>query len=697
MPEVNAAVKISLQVTGAENTNALIRGFKGVGDSADAMQKRIGAAASKAAATAEQLAERQAAAELRGQRRRALQQTAASARADAAAEKSAQRQAAATERAATRQATAAERSATRRAASEARAATAAERAAERERRAAISVENEVEKLQRLEARREARAGARSQLGMDKPGGFLEGHGFQNRARAAIGAMRDISGAAWGVYGAYRLVSGAVGSVIDPMKEFETAVTSMRIKGGFSAAQTAALSQQFLTNARTGSAFTPTQQANAATELAAAGVQSSQLGAALPSTLKFGQANSLETGQAAGILVETGAQFGLGADQFERIGNTITKAANISTISVGDMAESLKYVGPVAKAAGLDLDFTAATIAKLGEGGIKGSMGGTALRTVITSLVHPAKSAKAAMSELGISKGDLQKGLSDLPGFLENLDKKMVAKGMGNAKRLEMEKLLFGAEGFNAVEVLMAALKDKGAQGWAGYVQTVRGATNEMDQASALIGDTYEGRIAKFNAQMDALKIKTGNALAPLITAALPGVAGAVQTVVDNPGDTALGIALGGSLAGMGVKALAASAGTSVSGVFMAALASGIAGYGLTTALLSALEIDPAKAGKAIFDLIHGTGVDENNNRSLSTGDAIRQNAIKTGRGYLPPGAGPLNKEGRMAAGAVEENLNNQDSRFFGQLEVIITDPSGRARPGNIASPGPLAIGIRSRN
>lgn len=47
-----------------------------------------------------------------------------------------------------------------------------------------------------------------------------------------------------------------------------------------------------------------------------------------------------------------------------------------------LGETMKYVAPVAAGVGQDIETMAAMAGKLGDAGIQGSMGGTALRAII---------------------------------------------------------------------------------------------------------------------------------------------------------------------------------------------------------------------------------------------------------------------------------------------------------------------------
>ena len=72
----------------------------------------------------------------------------------------------------------------------------------------------------------------------------------------------------------------------------------------------------------------------------------------------------------------------------------------SNTSVELMGETLKYVGPVAGALGIEMDDLSVAIGLMGNAGIKGGQAGTALRAGLTNLVKPTKEMKVAMEKYG---------------------------------------------------------------------------------------------------------------------------------------------------------------------------------------------------------------------------------------------------------------------------------------------------------
>src|SRR5690606_18284811 len=104
----------------------------------------------------------------------------------------------------------------------------------------------------------------------------------------------------------------------------------------------------------------------------------------------------------------------------------------SNTSLQMLGETMKYAAPVAASVGQDIETVAAMAGKLGDAGIQGSMGGTALRAILNRLSAPPKAAAKALDKLGVSAVDAQGNLRDMPTVLQEIYEK--TKNMGDAER-----------------------------------------------------------------------------------------------------------------------------------------------------------------------------------------------------------------------------------------------------------------------
>lgn len=129
------------------------------------------------------------------------------------------------------------------------------------------------------------------------------------------------------------------------------------------------------------------------------------------------AGEIDMTRATEILVNVMRQFHIPAKDAVDISNLLAGAANASTLEVEDLAVSLRYVGPVAAAAGLTFRSTAEALAILGNAGIKGSTAGTSLRGILIGLASQSPKATAAMKELGFITEDGSNKFFDAQGHM----------------------------------------------------------------------------------------------------------------------------------------------------------------------------------------------------------------------------------------------------------------------------------------
>jgi TP901 family phage tail tape measure protein len=71
-------------------------------------------------------------------------------------------------------------------------------------------------------------------------------------------------------------------------------------------------------------------------------------------------------------------------------------------SVEDLANGLKFVGPVAASMGVSLEETTGVMALFAQQGIIGEQAGTSLRGVLSSLTAPSAQARSEIERLGLS-------------------------------------------------------------------------------------------------------------------------------------------------------------------------------------------------------------------------------------------------------------------------------------------------------
>lgn len=337
-------------------------------------------------------------------------------------------------------------------------------------------------------------------------------------------------------------------------------------------------------------FTAGNAADAQGFLAMAGFNPQAIRAAMPGMLALAKAGDSELADTADIASNILTGFNLQAGDMGRVGDVLVGAFTRSNVNLQMLGETMKYVAPVAAGVGQDIETMAAMAGKLGDAGIQGSMGGTALRAIISRLAKPPKMAAKALEELGIQAADADGNLRDMPSILAELYDK--TKALGSADQAGYFKSIAGEEAFSALQVLV---KQAGSGALQEFIGTLREANGEAEQTARVMGDNLRGDLKALGSAWEDLGIQISDQQnGPLrgITQGITKVIGSVKTwVAENPKlasqlvKTAAG--LGIVMAGMGGLTLAMA---SILGPFAMVrygmMLFGIRGAGLASTLFS---------------------------------------------------------------------------------------------------------------
>ncbi|TLX52829.1 phage tail tape measure protein, partial [Stutzerimonas nosocomialis] len=170
-------------------------------------------------------------------------------------------------------------------------------------------------------------------------------------------------------------------------------------------------------------FTAGEASNAQGFLAMAGFNPTAIQAAMPGMLDLAKAGDFGLAETADIASNILTGFNLQASETGRLGDVLVGTFTRSNTNLQMLGETMKYAAPVAASVGQDIETVAAMAGKLGDAGIQGSMGGTALRAILNRLSAPPKAAAAALDTLGISAKDADGNLRDMPTVLQEIYEK----------------------------------------------------------------------------------------------------------------------------------------------------------------------------------------------------------------------------------------------------------------------------------
>lgn len=157
-------------------------------------------------------------------------------------------------------------------------------------------------------------------------------------------------------------------------------------------------------------FTAIQVAELQTELGKFGFTTKEILDSQKAILMLAAATNEDLATSAKVAAATIRGFGYDADQTQRVVDVMARSFTSSALDLTKFAESMKYVAPIARQAGLSVEEVTAMLEILANAGIDSSMAGTSLRNIMTELIGKGgdlKTKLADLSEKGLTLADAQ--------------------------------------------------------------------------------------------------------------------------------------------------------------------------------------------------------------------------------------------------------------------------------------------------
>lgn len=361
--------------------------------------------------------------------------------------------------------------------------------------------------------KQAALGAPVAAGLSKIGG-----GIKQITAGALGTLRPLAGMASG----FAAIVG-VQKVITLGNEYTKTMNELQAVAGLTDKQMTRVgaTARALGSDLTLPATSGKDAADIMLELAKGGLTANAAMVAAKGTIQLAAAAQVEGGRAAEIQANALNQFGLSAKSAGMVADVLANTANAAAGGVNDIATSMKYVGPVARSMGINIQGTAAAVGLLANNGLKGDTAGTALRGMLVSLAAPSKKAGDAIASLNIEAFDSQGKFVGMRKVIDQLSE--AQKTMTKEQFAGAAATAFGREPLAAV----TALASSGAGAYDRMTKAVgRQGGAAMVAQSQMKG--LGGSMDKLQSQLEDVALGIYQTVTPALTAAVNGIAGGLD-------------------------------------------------------------------------------------------------------------------------------------------------------------------------
>ena len=305
-------------------------------------------------------------------------------------------------------------------------------------------------------------------------------------------------------------------------DFEKSMSNVKAISGATGREFEDLRQKALDLGQS-TVFSATDVANAMTEMAKAGWTSQQIMSGMQGVLDATAASGEELSIVATIVADAITTFGLSASESTKVADLLSKSANAGTISITDLGESLKYIGPVAKTMGFSIEDVVTAITAMSQAGIKGSQAGTSLRTMFARLVKPTDNVKIAMDQLGIVLTDSEGNFKSMNTILEEM--RTTFQTLTPEQQTYYSTMLAGQEGMSGLNALLGMSQ----QEYDNLSLSMKTASGTAKETAEIMQDNLAGAVEQMTGSLESAGIAIGSKLTPKVRT----IAGWIEDLTDR--------------------------------------------------------------------------------------------------------------------------------------------------------------------
>lgn len=269
--------------------------------------------------------------------------------------------------------------------------------------------------------------------------------------------------------------------------------------------------------------TSIQVANLQKELGKLGFSSTDILASTNAIVDLSTATGEDLVKSGEVAAATLRAFNLETTEMTRVVDVMVGSFNRSALDLEKFRESMKLIAPIAASTGVELEVMTASISKLADTGISGSLSGTALRNLLSSMADPTEKLVKFMGSLN---SELADGIKTSDDFVLAL-KTLKASNLDLATAVQMVDVRARSAFFTLVEQ---------ADSIEGLTLEYQDLEGEAKRVAYMMRDTLSNDINIANSAFDALRRNIIESFTPAMREGTQGVtllAEAFRYLVDD--------------------------------------------------------------------------------------------------------------------------------------------------------------------
>lgn len=325
-------------------------------------------------------------------------------------------------------------------------------------------------------------------------GFQKGlNGIGGIAKAGIGLTTKV------LQGATAGVTALGAAAVKVGSDFEAGMSQVQAISGASGEDLEKLKNKAKEMGAT-TKFSATESAEALNYMAMAGWETEDMLDGLGGVMNLAAASGEDLATASDIVTDAMTALGMQAGEAEHFSDVLAATASRANTSVGGMGETFKYAGAMAGTLGYSVEDVALATGLMANAGIKGTMAGTSLNSIMTRLSTNTNGARDAIEELGVAffnEDGSARSLTDVMGELREATADMTTEQKAN-----FANTVAGMEAQKGLSAILNATEDDYNK-LSAAIQNADGCALEMAET---MQDNLQGQLTILQSGLEGLGI-----------------------------------------------------------------------------------------------------------------------------------------------------------------------------------------------
>ena len=312
-------------------------------------------------------------------------------------------------------------------------------------------------------------------------------------------FKKVGTAVAAAFSAQKIIDFGVQSV-NTLQGFEDSMLKVQSLSGATADQYQQLSDAALHYGST-TAWTSQNVADAMGYMALAGFDTNEILSATPGVLSLASASGEDLATVSDILTDAMTGFGDSASDATRYADVLATTQAKSNTTVGMLGEAFTYVSSLAGTYSYSLEDVSTALGVMANAGVKGSMAGTSLSSVITRLGTNTSGARDAIEALGVQFYNTDGTARPLGDVIVDLCD--ATANMTTEQKASLASTVAGAE---AQKGLLAIL-NQGSSAYTDLSQKLKESSGNADEMAGTLESGLGGAIRSLSSAWEGFKIK----------------------------------------------------------------------------------------------------------------------------------------------------------------------------------------------